>query len=67
MKKTAKNFDLLDSITNLPQKKFVRALRALNKVVTGCFGEVLSQTHLSDIKKFKIAFWTLKKLFKFNF
>ncbi len=55
-RKLLKNLDLLDGMTNLPQKKFVRALRALNKVVTGCFGEVLSQTYLSDIEEFKTAF-----------
>jgi hypothetical protein len=51
-----KNIDLQDDFTKLPQKKFVRDLPALNKVVKGCFGKVLNKSYSSDIEEFKTAF-----------
>ena len=48
--------DLLDTMVPLPQKRFVRALRALNNIVISCFGELLTPTYVSDITEFRQAF-----------
>ena len=55
-KKLLGSIDHLDSLTSLPQKRFVHALRALSKVVQGCFGMALSLSFSEDIEEFKQAF-----------